>query len=794
MATSPLNKTIDWKIKPTFLKSGFKFHEPYSQDIDRRIENIFAMTEETRFRDTITLYKNNKKPKTNAIEVSYVRKHNNLGRSFEAKGTICWTSMERKLRNSLIRGLVYDVDMVCCQPNILRQICENENWNCHKLIQLIETRKDFVRIVCDNYKVSNKIAKELISTIMFGGSLSSWKKDNNLPEDDFVEFNEGCEDLRREIIDISTKIKLENLPLFKVIKTLKEESGKVWNNELGSFLANYLQHQEFIVIDFAMDWLDKRGYFDMKLGKKDSKVGSYEFDGFKLWKEIVDKKGQHINDLVQELNQVILQQFGRHIQFAIKDLDEVLDDIDFDKPSEVKSTEEDKLPIYKEMKEDFELTHAKIVSKGLYITTAFGEVQILSRQSILNCYEHLQCVNNFVPQPFIKVWMTNDRHIRTYDDMEIIPPPLICPSNIYNLWKPFEISLHEIEGIETKEQQDQLDDNVDFLIKHLEYLCGNNEIVFDWFYSFICHMFQRPAEKPGVVPVFVSNQGAGKSTITYMISKLMGVSKVFETANPLETVFGKFTPNMENSLFVNIDELSKHDMKLAFNKLKNLVTAPRIYINKKNCPEYEVNSYHRYLFTTNSNDPLPTSKDDRRFVIIRCSDEKIGDREYFNKVYKLLEDKNTMRALYDSFMDEPNIQDLKNIPQTEFQDNLKESYEPPEIKWLRDEITMNGFANHMKSQELGKDYIVKETINNLYSSYSAFCKKMKLDFVDNVIKFSLKLNNSNITGLGKATNGKQYSYRMLNISEMVRYFEISIVEDNEEYPSMLEQNDCEHEP
>ena len=274
----------------------------------------------------------------------------------------------------------------------------------------------------------------------------------------------------------------------------------------------------------------------------------------------------------------------------------------------------------------------------------------------------------------------------------------------------------------------------------------------------------------------------------------MGSTKVFETANPLETVFGQFIPNMEHSLLVNIDELSKNDTKAVFNRLKNIVTATKIHINKKNCPQYDINSYHRYIFTTNSEDPLPTSKDDRRFCIIRCSDEKIGDREYFNNLYKLLDDPNTMRAMYDYFMNMRDLINLKNLPVTDFQQNLKESYEPPIVKWLRDEITMNAFPNHIEfTKENDEDFIIKENVADLYKSYSNFCKKLKLDYSDNVIKFSLKLNNSGINGVSEVKKGKACNYRLINISELVRHFEFSVVEEETEYPSML-KDEVDEEP
>ena len=91
-------------------------------------------------------------------------------------------------------------------------------------------------------------------------------------------------------------------------------------------------------------------------------------------------------------------------------------------------------------------------------------------------------------------------------------------------------------------------------------------------------------------------------------------------------------------------------MKKVFEKLKNAVTSDSITIHLKNVGAYSAKSIHRYIFTTNSKDPLPTSKDDRRFNLIRSSDEKIGDTEYFDRLHAAVNDPDTLKQLYVYFM------------------------------------------------------------------------------------------------------------------------------------------------
>ena len=62
--------------------------------------------------------------------------------------------------------------------------------------------------------------------------------------------------------------------------------------------------------------------------------------------------------------------------------------------------------------------------------------------------------------------------------------------------------------------------------------------------------------------------------------------------------------------------------------------------------QYEIDSYHRFLITTNNTEPINTSEDDRRNLIIRSSDEKIGNKEYFDTLREHINDINVVKNCY----------------------------------------------------------------------------------------------------------------------------------------------------
>ena len=98
-------------------------------------------------------------------------------------------------------------------------------------------------------------------------------------------------------------------------------------------------------------------------------------------------------------------------------------------------------------------------------------------------------------------------------------------------------------------------------------------------------------------------------------------------------------------------------------------------INPKGQKPFKMNSYHRFIFTTNKLQPISTHKNDRRNKVIRSSDELCGNKDVFNKIRSYLNDDIVLRLLYEKFIQ---IEDLDTfhllgIEQNEYQKILTET-------------------------------------------------------------------------------------------------------------------------
>ena len=415
------------------------------------------------------------------------------------------------------------------------------------------------------------------------------------------------------------------------------------------------------------------------------------------------------------------------------------------------------------MQIEFEKKHCLIINKSVYVKETDTGVIFFNKKNLKDSYEHLTCSDKFTkkgkPELFIDVWTTGNDSKRRYDDIDCYPHPLVAPKNIYNLWTPFECEKYTTPYTKN-------DEALQLILNHIKIMCNNEDIVTDYLIKWIAHMIQYPAVKNGVSPVLISKQGGGKSTIIRLLAKMLGDTKCLETTTPSRDVWGHFNSAMANAFFVNLNELSKKDTLEAESQLKGLVTEPTLHINGKGKGLVTIKSYHRFLITTNKEDPIKTSEDDRRNLMIRSSDELCGNKSYFSKLYKLLDDVDVIRTCYDYFKSIPNLETFheKECPKTEHQNNLaKLSLSPPE-QYLMELCTK-------------KEGVVEMLSKELYDEFNEFLLSNHIDYSTTPLKFGVKLANLKIDGLEKGKHTKRGETKIINIDKLRKHFKIGFVDD-----------------
>lgn len=162
----------------------------------------------------------------------------------------------------------------------------------------------------------------------------------------------------------------------------------------------------------------------------------------------------------------------------------------------------------------------------------------------------------------------------------------------------------------------------------LEVVCAGDEECYQYLICYIAHALQRPWEKPGIIIILISGQGTGKGTVAKILRRTW--SATFLQIHNIDSVTGNFNASLERAFIVFMDEALFSGDRRASDALKSLVTEPVIQINEKHQPARQTGSYHRFFAATNAEHFKNTDRDDRRDLVLRLSESRKGDHEYWN--------------------------------------------------------------------------------------------------------------------------------------------------------------------
>lgn len=657
----------------------------------------------------------------------------------------------RDFRGLVCRNVSTDIDQSASHPTILRYLCKINNIMCPNLDYYINNRND----IYESFDMTKEDAKKL-----FLISVNSDKIKRGIKHPFFKDFDKEMKIIHKKLLSLD-----EYKPYIERSKLNKTYN---WN---GSAINSILCKYENNILNEMISVINKNNI----------EILSLMFDGIMIYgnhyenTELLNEMETHINNVFDGLNMKLAYKEHSKVIEIPKQYDEDDDNAD------IEDVKNDPL-FYDNFKLNFELTHSKIINTSSFIKLyQDSDFIFMKKQNIIDSYEHLKCKilkvdsksNDIlvVETSFIKKWLS-DKNIKTYDSVDIYPPPLVCPSNVLNLWNGF--AFDKIDNYtENKEA-------LDIILNHIKILCNNETHVYDYIIKWVGQMIQYPAVKT-ICPIFISNEGAGKGRFLELLSRMLGKEKVFETTRPSEHVWGKFNPVMKSAFFVGLNELGKKEIIGYEDHLKAIITDESMMINDKGQKAHKLRSFHRLAGFTNNEEPIPLPKDTRRFLVIKSSDEKINDMEYFIKISNLLEDDNVIKTCFEYFKSIPELDKFKKIklPTTEYAEELKQLKISPIELWFKDYILHKCRETEfeVKSQDLFnlfKSYLQKNMPNYL-TSY-------------NSTSFGIRFTRLNINGISRHRRSFGNVYG-IDVDKVFTYYKIDkkeclielIKNENEEY-------------
>jgi len=683
------------------------------------------------------------------VPVSYYQIDDD-GRRFSRDFSL--TNMARPIRHTITRGCI-DIDMKNAHPCILLWLCKHHGIQCDLIEMYVNQRDKMIGELKEGRGLSRDGAKKML--------LRAINRDDGLfqqTEDDpdwLYDYHQQC----KKITEALSKFYPQYLAQADKSKKRKDQSA--WNMK-GSALNRLLCHHENELLSMV----------EKTVVKHNGKVCNLAYDGcmiedtfspdeiVELFKDIETEVQITYPNMVfkmdvKEMNEGFLVPDN----FITKKERKVIADKEKERRRvnrliDKEVGEEDETEDYLEWKYVFEQKHCKIKEPtAILYKTSLDQYEFLSPMDLKQRYSHMGI--QFVR--FIDRWWY-DPEMRVYTRADIFSPSEECPKDVFNLWKPYPFEGREVDmTTETMEM-------AYLVLHHLFIVCGNEEQVHEYLLDWIAQTFQYPHVKT-TMPTFASEEGAGKNTVAILLEKLMAKRSVLVTSKADE-VFGKFNGSLAHCMVVVLNELSAVELRQYDGVIKDLITDSSVSIQGKGKENYPLRSMHRFInFTNKDYNPIQTSDGDRRKLIVRCSDEKIGDGVYFTRLYTCLENEDVLTWLFQFFMNR-NIQEFnstkgRNIPKTEYQMEIAHSNSDVVSDWL--EYVIEEYHENRQETEL------RWSAQDQLSSFREYCSNhgVKLDIDSRKLGCRLSLLVKKRGILGISNKHSKFGER--------RHFDFSII-------------------
>lgn len=312
--------------------------------------------------------------------------------------------------------------------------------------------------------------------------------------------------------------------------------------------------------------------------------------------------------------------------------------------------------------------HAAIIRQGKFqVLTETKEGLVLQdKKDFINSYENHQILEDKKGQQETKatIWLKHaDR--REYDKISFHPyNPHVSQhsqevrknTQEYNLWKGF--------AVEPKEG-----DTFIFKSFMLDVICNGDEDHFKYLYSWVARLVQYPEKHGETAIILMGKQGTGKNTFVETVGKLLGVH--YKPLANIEQLLGNFDFHHANAVLIHANEAIWGGDKKRLGKLKTLITEPDVTVEAKFKDPVTLKNCRHLIMSSNEEWPVHLDIDDRRFLVLKVSDSRKEDKNYFKSIRSWREN-----GGYGALLHELNHHDLSNfnvrdVPQSKISLDVK---------------------------------------------------------------------------------------------------------------------------
>ena len=626
------------------------------------------------------------------IQVKYqqVYKYGRFNTSFGLQ------TLQKDIRKYISGEYYLDLDFENCHPVILNELLKNNNAKLTSTICVKSDGKSLLEeYINDRESYLNKhriTKKDMIKMI-----------NNEINNKDF--FNEIHNQIYKELFPELLK---DNKQLFSRIKSERTKKKKKYNFN-GSFISHFLQNIENNCLQILYNYLNEKGYI----------VGALMFDGL-----MVEK----VNDLnpleleIEKIELMIKEQTGFPLKIKFKSTETDWKPIKADK---VEFTN-DIIECEKYSKE----YNRKLYQECFYIDEDGN--QIIVRENVIKLIKY---INNFaceINYPYCYGWR-NDKNdlfdLRSRDKVSDrikfgfnnnqMPDVSWCHSDLalqYNkivfevdkkLVKKIDYNLYKRPSYTTtnKSLKEICPKFNDYLFRIVS---SENKDIYYWIINYISKMIQKGMTYQ--LLVLQGEMGCGKSTLPELLSWIIGTD-YYQKVDDINQISNNFNALYEKTILTSVEEIVSNagEYHSIQSKLKTLTTESMIKIEKKGIDSYMSKSMNNFILCTNECNPVKTTKDNRRNMIIKFLNTVQNNRLYFSELRQEVKDHiEEIRGFFNNYDFNDDLNSIRPVTDAE------------KVLLILNESSAESF---IKDLNLGKKNSKKRIYSNVFDKYKNFCRE-----------------------------------------------------------------------
>jgi hypothetical protein len=297
----------------------------------------------------------------------------------------------------------------------------------------------------------------------------------------------------------------------------------------------------------------------------------------------------------------------------------------------------------------------------------------------------------------VKNWLEDPQRPR-YERYARIPPTVNVPQTTLKVWTPYlEQAVHGHD--ETV---------LDMFKKHLFALSGDSAEHAKYILVALKNAYLHPENKAPCI-IFYGKPGCGKSFFFDLILGSLFPDNVV-VATRIRDAVGNFSGTMLlRGTQVVVNEWNGKEHKDFEDQLKQLITETQMSYEQKNIKTFTAPSFHRVWASTNEVRNLPCGEEDRRYVLMECSDTFIKDFDFFAEYKHRLQTHNGIQTVLSFILcdDIPQPLNLLNHPlpsRTSLQEALQYNNTPAIVRLMHAVLGLEDMTKEVRLPAKGNHW------------------------------------------------------------------------------------------